>query len=138
MIKVSNNAFTKLCYRFYPVILAISCIFLLATVYIYTRYEELLNHYTRIMRHFAISMCCAFFVLIVNQSTDFVKDSPGFCKLLGGHTNSIQHFLIFRICNCLLYFLFFFFFEAILQLYLFLTAFNLMTIMSVETYLHLR
>ena len=69
--------------RFYPVVLCISCIFLLATIFVYTKYDELLNHYTRIMRHFAISMFFAFFVLIINQTTDFVEESQAICKVIG-------------------------------------------------------
>ena len=45
----------------------ISCVFLLVTLLIYSIVPGLLNHYTRIMRHFVATILIAFLIMVINQ-----------------------------------------------------------------------
>jgi hypothetical protein len=69
--------------RFYPYILIASSICLFITLIIYTAYPKLLNHYTRIMRHFTLSMMLAFIILSINQLTPVANYSMNLCRLFG-------------------------------------------------------
>ena len=51
----------------YPYVMLVTSVFLLATIGIYTYFQKLLNFYTRIMRHFAFSLFVAFVILSLNQ-----------------------------------------------------------------------
>ena len=74
-------------FRFYPYIMLISCVFLLVTLLIYSIVPGLLNHYTRIMRHFVATILIAFLIMVVNQmeyKDGHLKDiQPEFCLFLG-------------------------------------------------------
>lgn len=64
---LSSWFFLTICFRFYPYLLAISCIFLLITIMVYSSYKKLLNNYTRILRYYCITMFLAFIVLSMDQ-----------------------------------------------------------------------
>ena len=71
-------------FRFYPYILIVSCLFLLATLIIYSVIPKLLNHYTRLMRHYVVSIMVAFLTLATtNLEGDIHRTNPGLCKFLG-------------------------------------------------------
>ena len=71
-------------FRFYPYILIVSCLFLLATLIIYSVIPKLLNHYTRLMRHYVVSIMVAFLTLATtNLEGDIHETNPGLCKFLG-------------------------------------------------------
>lgn len=70
--------------RFYPYIMLLSCLFLLITLIIYSAIPKLLNHYTRIMRHYVVTIMVAFLILAIqNLIGKLDKTSPGACKFLG-------------------------------------------------------
>ena len=97
-------------FDFYPWILVTSCFFLLLTILVYlTFYKKLMTtYYTKIMINFTAMMFLAFFILAINQFHAFVEDAPGLCVFFG-----------------------------FLQQYSFLTAFALMTVMSLEIMLQI-
>lgn len=68
---------------FYPHILIASSVCLFITLMIYTIFPKLLNHYTRLMRHYTLSMMCAFILLSINQLTYLGSFSPNLCKVSG-------------------------------------------------------
>jgi hypothetical protein len=81
--------------RFYPYILMVSCLFLLATLIIYTIWSKfLLNHYTRIVRHFTFSMMVAFIVLVINQMYSFSENYPTLCIFFGIVTTNWISFMM--------------------------------------------
>ena len=60
----------------------LSSLFLLVTIAIYSYYSQLLNEYTRIMRHFAIALYVAFtFLAITNLGYGVIGDY--FCRISG-------------------------------------------------------
>ena len=71
-------------YRFYPYIMLISALFPLITLIIYTVVPNLLTPYSRLMRHFTVSIMMAFICLaIVQLATNLNRNSPKFCTFLG-------------------------------------------------------
>ena len=54
-------------FSWYPYVMLVTSVFLLATIGIYTYFQKLLNFYTRIMRHFAFSLFVSFVILSLNQ-----------------------------------------------------------------------
>ena len=72
-------------FRIYPYIMLTSCFFLLSTVLIYSVVDKLLNPYTCLMRHYAISLMMAFILLAASQlkKDTLRKDTPEICVFLG-------------------------------------------------------
>ena len=69
-------------FSWYSYILLTSSLFLLVTIAIYSYYSQLLNEYTRIMRHFAIALYVAFtFLAITNLGYGVIGDY--FCRISG-------------------------------------------------------
>ena len=66
-----------------PYVLSLSSVFLLLTVAIYTYFGQLLNHYTRIMRHFALNLFIAFVVLACNNLIAEEIVETGLCEFIG-------------------------------------------------------
>ena len=63
----------------------LSSLLLLVTIAIYSYYNQLLNEYTRIMRHFAIALYVAFtFLAITNLGYGVIGDY--FCRISGKRT----------------------------------------------------
>ena len=70
--------------RFYPYIMLLSCLFLLITLIIYSAIPKLLNHYTRLMRHYVVTIMVAFVVLAIqNLVGNLTETEPGACKFYG-------------------------------------------------------
>jgi len=67
----------------YPYILLVNCLFLLITLMVYTLYPKLLNHYTRLMRHFVVAMLGAYLLLSTNQQVRLADLSQPFCIASG-------------------------------------------------------
>ena len=88
MTMISSN-------RYYPIFLIISSILLATTFSFYTFRRNLLDHLTRIMRHFAGNMLVAFLVLSINQVFEVKKSSEAGCYLIGTFikTSDIQYML---------------------------------------------
>ena len=62
----------------------ISALFPLITLIIYTVVPNLLTPYSRLMRHFTVSIMLAFICMaIVQLATNLNEDSPEFCTFLG-------------------------------------------------------
>ena len=57
--------------------------FLLLTVAVYTNFGQLLNHYSRIMRHFALNLFIAFVVLACSNLMVKRIVETGLCKFIG-------------------------------------------------------
>nr|XP_040579384.1 G-protein coupled receptor Mth2-like isoform X1 [Lepeophtheirus salmonis] len=71
-------------FRYYPIILIGSAFFLFLTILIYSVYgKKLLNHYTRLMRHFTVGLFVAFTVLSFNQLFAFMSISLLICQIVG-------------------------------------------------------
>ena len=128
-----------------PYFLIASSIFLLITVAIYTWMHKLLNYYSRIMRHFAVSLFAAFIVLAIVKLTNKHDVGWGPCKALG--MTAIfrlfeilplfkSKYLISRI-TCILFEIHFLF-QGYLVQYFFLVAFALMTTMCLELWITIR
>ena len=77
--------------NFFPYILILSCIFLLATFIIYTVVPNLLNKYTRLRRHYVITIMIAFIIIAINNFVGTQEIHPIFCKLFGKYS-----FLIYQ------------------------------------------
>ena len=77
-LKLSSVSF-----RFYPYVLLTSTVFLLLTLIVYSYWSRLLNPYTRLMRHFALSMMLAFILLSINQLVAFGDISSIVCAANG-------------------------------------------------------
>ena len=75
--------------RFYPAIMFVSFILLAATFGIYTKRsnKELLDHLTRIMRHYVFTMGIAFLVLSINQVFNLKETSSALCIITGNQLN---------------------------------------------------
>lgn len=72
------------CFSWYPVILSISTLFLLATLVIFSlKHVVLINNYTSIVWHFVLCMFIAFIILIFNQSTEIKPVSEPLCVAVG-------------------------------------------------------
>jgi len=107
----------KIKFKFYPFILLLSIICLLATIIVYLLFPALLSHYSKIMINFALCLLLAFFVLTAIQKPQWFrfllngeKEFPRTpCRILG-HLNQ----------------------------YFFLSAFTWMTIMSYEIFKQLK
>ena len=69
--------------RFYPYVLITSTVFLLITLAIYTIWSQLLNLYTRLMRHFTLAMLLAFVSLSINQLITLGNYSAILCSIMG-------------------------------------------------------
>ena len=62
----------------------ISALFPLITLIIYTVVPNLLTPYSRLLRHFTVSIMLAFICLAIGQlATNLNEDSPEFCTFLG-------------------------------------------------------
>ncbi len=72
-------------FRFYPYVLLLSSLFLCATLIVYTAFPKLLNHYTRVMRHFTFTMMISFVNLAINQLVSLVDSNPIMCKVFGNY-----------------------------------------------------
>ena len=125
-----------LLFSFYPVVLGISCFFMIITLGIYSRDKAIRNNYTWIVWHFVLNMLLAFIVLIANQSADIKTLNEGLCTTIGKHltissNNPAVHvkklLFLYQKSNSAYLIL------AILQHYFFTAAFILMTVLSVET-----
>ena len=74
-------------FKFYPYILIISNIFLLATFVIYVMYRKtLLRHYTKLMLHLCGTLFAAFLVLAINQFYHFANHYITLCRMFGKST----------------------------------------------------
>ena len=125
-------------FSFYPVVLGISCFFMIITLVIYSRDKAIRNNYTWIVSHFVLNMLLAFIILIVNQSADIKTLNEGLCTAIGKHltirsNNRSIHIIMVKILflypksnptSLIL---------AILQHFFFTSAFIHMTVLSVET-----
>ena len=69
-------------FRFTPYVLAVGTVFLAMTLGIYTKYPKLLNTYTRIMRHYAMTLFFAFTCLWPQQIYK-PPTHPLVCKFCG-------------------------------------------------------
>ena len=130
-------------FSFYPVVLGVSCFFMIITLVIYSRDKAIRNNYTWIVSHFVLNMLLAFIILIVNQSADIKTLNEGLCTAIGKHltirsNNSTVH--IVRPSRNMVKILFLYpksnptsLILAILQHFFFTSAFIFMTILSVET-----
>ena len=72
-------------FSFYPVVLGISCFFMIITLGIYSRDKAIRNNYTWVVWHFVLNMLLAFIILIVNQSADIKTLNEGLCTTIGKH-----------------------------------------------------
>ena len=81
--EVTNNIFFTYKLRYYPIVLITSSIFLSVTFCIYTAKKHLLDHLTRIIRHYAFNMLVAFLVLSINQAFDIKESSEVGCVIIG-------------------------------------------------------
>lgn len=106
--EVCRTIFKRHKFEFYPYVMLLSCLFLLATLVIYMAYPKLLNHYTRVMRHFTFAFFIAFLTLSFNQLVAVGNWSQWLCKAF-----------------------------AFLEQYMFLVAFTLMTAMSAEVWMQI-
>ena len=70
-------------FSWYPYVLLVSSLFLLITIGVYTYFHQLLNEYTRIMRHFAIAMYAAFTLLAILQLVSMDTLGDELCKASG-------------------------------------------------------
>ena len=95
--------------NFFPYILILSCIFLLATFIIYTVVPNLLNKYTRLRRHYVITIMIAFIIIAINNFVGTQEIHPIFCKLFGKYSFLIHqkkkilhnlNFLTFQVSVC--------------------------------------
>ena len=125
-----------------PYFLIASSIFLLITVAIYTWMHKLLNYYSRIMRHFAVSLFAAFIVLAIVKLTNKHDVGWGPCKALG-MTAIFRLFEILPLFNLIsritcIFFEIHFLFQGYLVQYFFLVAFALMTTMCLELWITIR
>ena len=131
-------------FSFYPVVLGVSCFFMIITLVIYSRDKAIRNNYTWIVSHFVLNMLLAFIILIVNQSADIKTLNEGLCTAIGKHltirsNNSSVH-IVKPSRNHMVKILFLHsksnsvsFILAILQHFFFTSAFIHMTVLSVET-----
>ena len=93
-----NSLFSEVCtiicfFRFYPYILLVSCLFMLATIFIYGfHYKQLLNHKTWIMIHHTFTLMIAFVILALNQIINVKEISQGFCKFSGNSHHIANNF----------------------------------------------
>ena len=71
--------------RFYPYLLLTSSFFLFLTLLLYTIWPKLLTHYTRIMRHYTLSLFLAFVILAINQFHTLKEFNLGLCIACGEH-----------------------------------------------------
>ena len=72
----------------------ISVLFPLITLIIYTVFPNLLTPYSRLMRHFTVSIMLAFICMaIVQLATNLNEDSPKSCTFLGNM--EISEYLLF-------------------------------------------
>ena len=71
--------------RFYPYLLLTSSFFLFLTLIVYTFWSKLLTHYTRIMRHYTLSLFLAFIILAINQFHTLKDFNLGLCIASGKH-----------------------------------------------------
>ena len=76
--------------NFFPYILILSCIFLLATFIIYTVVPNLLNKYTRLRRHYVITIMVAFIIIAINNFVGTQEIHPIFCKLFGKYSFNLS------------------------------------------------
>jgi hypothetical protein len=123
-----------ICIRFYPYVLMVSSVFLVATLIVYTVWsKQLLNHYTRVMRHFTFTMALSFVVLSINQMYSFSQNYPTLCIFFGKYSNCLNSFLIMELNVffplCL---------TGFTEQYLFLASFALMSAMSCEIWFQIR
>ena len=76
-------------YRIYFSILAAflisSCVLLVITVVVYSYHQDLLNDYTRLMRHYAVQLCIALLLLAVSKIWKHRKFSLGVSRFIGKH-----------------------------------------------------
>ena len=126
---------------FTPYVLAGGTVLLAITLGIYTKYPKLLNTYTRIMRHFALTLFLAFTCLWTQQIFD-LQSHPLACKFIG-NPNMILSSIVWMHEILELYIIdeiktSIFSFSGFLIPYLFLIVFNFMTAMSFETWNQLR
>ena len=76
--------FLTIFFRFYPYIMLVSCMLLLVTLVMYSAIPKLLNHYTRLMRHYVVAIMMAFSCMAVSHlKEDLTNTNPGACKFLG-------------------------------------------------------
>ena len=118
--------------RYYPIFLITSSLLLAATFSFYTLRYKLLDHLTRIMRHFAGNMLLAFLVLSINMVFEVKESSEAGCYIIG---------MISQLYIGLIVLKSFFkksydhrLFLGIFQLFFFLSAFMFMSILSYETF----
>lgn len=69
--------------RYYPIFLITSSLLLAATFSFYTLRYKLLDHLTRIMRHFAGNMLVGFLVLSINIVFEVKESSKAGCYIIG-------------------------------------------------------
>ena len=68
----------------YPILLILSSMLLLMTFSIYTINKNLLDHLTRIMRHYVFNMFVAFILLTLNQGVNIKETlSEAACEFIG-------------------------------------------------------
>ena len=73
----------------------ISALLTLITLIIYTVVPNLLTPYSRLMRHFTVSIMMAFICMaIVQLATNLNEDSPEFCTFLGNMAILVVEFLV--------------------------------------------
>ena len=67
---------------------------MMITIVIYTAYPKLLNHYTRLMRQYAVAMMLAFLFLAMNQLESWKTKDHGICiffgKFISRNSNSTE------------------------------------------------
>ena len=90
-LRSRSSTFHSGSFRFYPYILITSAVFLLLTLIVYSFWSRLLNPYTRLMRHFALSMMLAFILLSVNQMVAFGDISSAVCAINGWRFILVRH-----------------------------------------------
>ena len=127
--------------RYYPIFLIISSLLLATTFSFYSFRRRLLDHLTRIMRHFAGNMLVAFLVLSINQVFEVKKSSEAGCYLIGIFIKNLKkrYSILVKFSNTNLNLgLAIFCILGVLQSFFFLSAFMFMTIMSYETFRRIR
>ena len=82
-------------FRYYPIFLITSSLLLAFTFSFYTYKKKLLDHLTRIMRHFAGNMLIAFLVLSINQVFELKESSEVGCYVIGKFVEKLQ-LIVFR------------------------------------------
>ena len=129
-------------FAFYPYILIVSNVFLLATFVIYIMYgKTLLRHYTKLMLHLCGTLFTAFLVLAINQFYHFANHYITSCRIFGKklvvsniyqdrHLSFLGFYTNHRINE-------FYYFTGFILQYSFLSSFTFMTIMGVESWIQI-